>query len=35
MVVNQANRLVSVDNCSVEQLTLIKAEDIAWLEDKK
>jgi len=35
MVVNQANRLVTMENCSVEQLTLIKAEDIAWLEDKK
>ena len=35
MVVNQANRLVTMTDCSVEQLTLIKAEDIAWLEDKK
>ena len=35
MVVNQANRLVTMADCSVEQLTLIKAEDIAWLEDKK
>jgi len=35
MVVNQANRLVTMTECSVEQLTLIKAEDIAWLEDKK
>lgn len=35
MVVNQANRLVTMAECSVEQLTLIKAEDIAWLDDKK
>lgn len=35
MVVNQANRLVTMSDCTVEQLTLIKAEDIAWLEDKK
>jgi len=35
MVVNQANRLVTMTDCSVEQLTMIKAEDIAWLEDKK
>ncbi len=35
MVVNQANRLVTMTECSVEQLTLIKAEDIAWLEDKE
>ena len=34
MVVNQANRLVTMTDCSVEQLTLIKAEDIAWLEEK-
>ena len=35
LVVNQANRLVTMADCSVEQLTLIKAEDIAWLEEKK
>lgn len=35
MVVNQANRLVTIEECSVEQLTLIKAEDIAWLEGKE
>jgi len=35
MVVNQANRLVTITDCSVEQLTLIKAEDIAFLDDKK
>ena len=34
MVVNQANRLVSMTECSVEQLTLIKGEDILWLEEK-
>ncbi len=34
MVVNQANRLVTMEECSVEQLTLIKKEDIAWLEDR-
>ena len=34
MVVNQANRLVTVTDCSMEQLTLIKAEDISWLETK-
>ena len=34
MVVNQANRLVAMADCSVEQLTLIKGEDIAWLEEK-
>ncbi len=34
MVVNQANRLVTMTDCSVEQLTLIKGEDIAWLEEK-
>ena len=34
MVVNQANRLVTMVDCSVEQLTLIKGEDIAWLEEK-
>lgn len=34
MVVNQANRLVTMADCSVEQLTLIKGEDIAWLEEK-
>ena len=31
MVVNQANRLVMMEECSVEQLTLIKGEDILWL----
>ena len=35
MVVNQANRLVTMADCDLEQLTLIKAEDIAWLEDQK
>ena len=35
MVVNQANRLVTMADCDLEQLTLIKAEDIAWLEEKK
>ena len=35
MVVNQANRLVTMADCDLNQLTLIKAEDIAWLEDKK
>ena len=35
MVVNQANRLVTMTECSVEQLTLIKGEDISWLEEKK
>lgn len=35
MVVNQANRLVTMTDCDLEQLTLIKTEDIAWLEDKK
>ena len=35
MVVNQANRIVTMENCSVEQLTLIKGEDISWLEEKK
>lgn len=35
MVVNQANRLVAMSDCSVEQLMLVKAEDIAWLNDKK
>ena len=34
MVVNQANRLVAMEVCSMEQLTLIKGEDIAWLEEK-
>ncbi|MBE5951796.1 MAG: AAA family ATPase [Lachnospiraceae bacterium] len=34
MVVNQANRIVTMENCSVEQLTLIKGEDISWLEEK-
>ncbi len=34
MVVNQANRLVTMEECSMEQLTLIKGEDIAWLEEK-
>ena len=34
MVVNQANRIVTLENCSVEQLTLIKGEDILWLEEK-
>lgn len=34
MVVNQANRLVTMTDCSVEQLTLIKSEDIFWLEEK-
>ena len=34
MVVNQANRLVMMTDCSVEQLTLIKGEDISWLEEK-
>ena len=32
MVVNQANRLVTMEECSVEQLTLIKAVDISWLD---
>ncbi len=35
IVVNQANRLVAMTDCSVEQLTLIKGEDIAWLEEKQ
>lgn len=35
MVVNQANRLVTMAECDLEQLTLIKAEDIAWLDEKK
>ena len=35
MVVNQANRLVAMTECSVEQLTLLKREDILWLEEKK
>ena len=35
MVVNQANRIVTLENCSMEQLTLIKAADIGWLEDKE
>ena len=35
MVVNQANRLVTMMDCSVEQLTLVKCEDILWLEEKK
>ena len=35
MVVNQANRIVTMEDCSVEQLTLIKGEDISWLEEKK
>jgi len=35
MVVNQANRLVTMENCDLTQLTLIKAEDIAWLEEKR
>lgn len=35
MVVNQANRLVTIPDCSVEQLTLVKSEDIMWLEEKK
>lgn len=34
MVVNQANRLVTMTDCSVEQLTLVKSEDIFWLEEK-
>lgn len=34
MVVNQANRLVTMTDCSVEQLTVIKSEDIKWLEEK-
>ena len=34
MVVNQANRLVTMVDCSVEQLTLLKEEDISWLEVK-
>ena len=34
MVVNQANRLVTMADCSVEQLTLIKAEDVAWLDNR-
>ena len=34
MVVNQANRLVTMVECSVEQLTLIKQEDVFWLEEK-
>jgi len=34
MVVNQANRIVTLENCSMEQLTLIKGEDISWLEEK-
>ena len=34
MVVNQANRLVTMPDCSVEQLTLIKSDDILWLEEK-
>lgn len=34
MVVNQANRLVDMEDCSVEQLTLVKAADIGWLEEK-
>jgi len=35
MVVNQANRLVTVTDCDLEQLTLLKTEDIMWLEEKK
>ena len=35
MVVNQANRLVAMQECSVEQLTMLKSEDILWLEEKK
>lgn len=35
MVVNQANRLVAMTECSMEQLTMIKAEDISWLEQCK
>lgn len=35
MVVNQANRLVAMPECSMEQLTMIKAEDISWLEQCK
>lgn len=34
MVVNQANRIVTMTDCSMEQLTLIKGEDILWLEEK-
>ena len=34
MVVNQANRLVTMADCDLEQLTLLKGEDIAWLEEK-
>ncbi len=35
MVVNQANRLVTITDCSVEQLTMIISDDISWLEEKK
>ncbi len=35
MVVNQANRLVTMTECSVEQLTMIKAADISWLNQSK
>ena len=34
MVVNQANRIVTLPDCSMEQLTLIKGEDISWLTEK-
>ncbi|MGN0506731.1 MAG: AAA family ATPase [Lachnospiraceae bacterium] len=35
LVVNQANRIVALKNLSVEQLTLVKEEDMAWLAENK
>lgn len=35
LVVNQANRVVEIVNPSVEELTLIKEEDIAWLTESR
>lgn len=35
MVVNQANRLVTMAECSIEQLAMIKAADISWLNQSK
>lgn len=35
LVVNQANRIVTLQDLSVEQLTLVKEEDMAWLEENR
>ena len=35
LVVNQANRIVTSTDFSVEQLTLVKEEDMAWLAENR